>query len=128
MSILFVFMDGADTPTYTLNPPSLAWRPEQGDTSWRVEDMAGRVVDEYHPRHSVKGAPMPLIIKVKLRSVYGRSNIYPANDAAAGLAAIAGTASLTPSVINIAKAQLGATVLVEESDKETVMQMLKAAA
>ena len=69
-----------------------------------------------------------LILKVKLRSVYGRPAIYPVNDAAAGLAAVAGTATLTPSVLNIAKAQLGAAVLVEEGDKDVVAQMLREAA
>lgn len=127
MSILFIYVDGCDTPTYTLRPPGMAWRPEKGDLSWRVENMAGQVIDEYHPRHSVKGAPM-LILKVKLRSVYGRHAIYPVNDAAAGLAAVAGTATLTPSVLNIAKAQLGAAVLVEEGDADRVAELMKAAA
>jgi hypothetical protein len=126
MTTLFVYMDGSDTPTYWLDA-NVSWRPEKGDISWRIEDRFGHVIDEYHPRHSVKGSPM-LILKVKLRSVYGRHAIYPVNDAAAGLAAVAGTATLTPSVLNIAKAQLGAAVLVEEGDADRVAELMKAAA
>ncbi len=130
MTILYVYMDGNLSPTFQLTDArgNTSWRPPKEDMSWRIDDQFGRVVDEYHPHHSVKEKTMPLIIKVRLRAVYGRDNIYPVNPAAFGLAAVAGTITLSPSVLNIAKTQLGAVVLVEDGSKETLEQMLKVAA
>lgn len=41
--------------------------------------------------------------RVTARSVYGQTNIYPANDVADGLAAIAGTKTLTARTLRIAR-------------------------
>ena len=40
-----------------------------------------------------------LLITVEVRSVYGRDTIYPVDDAAKAFAAIAGTTTLTVSVL-----------------------------
>jgi hypothetical protein len=48
-------------------------------------------------------------IQVFTRSVYGATNIYPANEAAQVLAEIAGTKTLSPKVLANAK-KLGLTV------------------
>ncbi len=66
-------------------------------------------------------------LRVILKSVYGRPAIYPANDAAAALAEIAGTTTLAPRVLALAKARLGATVITLENDAAAVSAMLKGA-
>lgn len=48
-------------------------------------------------------------IHVQVRTVYGRPSIYPANDAARTLARIAGTETLTPHALRLAK-ELGHVV------------------
>ena len=42
-------------------------------------------------------------LTIYARSVYGTVNFYPINDAAKALAQIAGTKTLTPSVIQLAR-------------------------
>lgn len=51
----------------------------------------------------------PVVIEVEVRSVFGISKIYPANDAAAKLARIAGTKTLKASDLAAAK-ELGMVV------------------
>lgn len=48
-------------------------------------------------------------IKVQVKSVYGTSKIYPANAAAETLAQIAGTKTLSPAILQLAK-QLGMVI------------------
>ena len=50
-----------------------------------------------------------MILQVEIRNVYGNEAIYPANDAAATFAAIAGTKTLRRETITLAKS-LGFTV------------------
>jgi len=49
-------------------------------------------------------------IKVKVKDVYGKTTIYPANEAAETLAAIAGTKTLTPATLELAE-KLGLLVM-----------------
>lgn len=67
-----------------------------------------------------------ITLRVKLRNIYGRERIYPSNPAAEAIAAIAGTATLEPSVLRVAMNQLGAVIHVEGEDfAKRVMEMLK---
>jgi hypothetical protein len=64
-----------------------------------------------------------LTLTVRLRNTFGRDRIYPANDAASALAAIAGTATLEPSVLRVAKEQLGAVIAVVDVSAEQAQQV-----
>ena len=46
---------------------------------------------------------MNKFVVVRAQHVYGERKLYPVNDNAQGLAAIAGTKTLTPSVLTIAR-------------------------
>ena len=63
-----------------------------------------------HPDH--------LLLRVRFRSIYGREQLYPANQAAEAIAAIAGTATIVPSVLRIAVRQLGAKVVLDDSSEQ----------
>jgi len=67
-------------------------------------------------------------IAVILKSVYGAPKLYPANDAAHALAAIAGTKTLEPRVLVLAKEKLGAVVVALNDDAQFVKQMIGEAA
>lgn len=67
----------------------------------------------------------PFLLSVRLKTLYGRENIYPANETAAAIAAIAGTATLTPSVLRICKERLGYTIDVEESGAARVLDLIE---
>ena len=69
-----------------------------------------------------------MILMVVLKSVYGAPKLYPANDAAHALAAIAGTKTLEPRVLALAKKGLGALVLTVENDAAAVAKMIEGAA
>lgn len=43
------------------------------------------------------------IVEVTIRNVYGADKVYPANDLAYSLAELAGTATLTPRALAIAR-------------------------
>lgn len=60
-------------------------------------------------------------IEVEVRSVYGVPKVYPANDAARTLAALAGTETLTARTLDLAK-QLGHSV--HEVVKPRLMEAL----
>jgi hypothetical protein len=53
---------------------------------------------------------MNIKIEVEARTVYGNTLIYPVNDAAHALAKIAGTKTLSPNVILLAK-EIGCQVV-----------------
>jgi hypothetical protein len=63
-------------------------------------------------------------IQVKAKSVYGATLFYPANTAACHLAAIAGSKTLTLTVLRHAK-DMGATVLID--GEQTLRDLLAAA-
>lgn len=65
------------------------------------------------------------MIQVILKSVYGKPLLYPANDAAHALADIAGTVTLDPRVLRIARDKLGMKVVTLEQDAMKVAAMLK---
>jgi hypothetical protein len=52
---------------------------------------------------------MSQVIQVQVKSVYGNTLIYPANEAAELIAKIAGTKTISPQALNYAK-QLGLVV------------------
>ncbi len=66
-----------------------------------------------------------IVISVTLREVYGRPLLYPANEAAKGLAEIAGTITLDPRILRIARRALGADVQTHQADAERVSAMLR---
>lgn len=68
-----------------------------------------------------------MLIMVIVKSVYGQSKIYPANDAAHALAEIAGTKTLAPSVLRVAKQKLGASVMTLSEDLAILNKMLEVA-
>lgn len=65
-------------------------------------------------------------IEVTVREVYGAPNIYPANDAAKVLAQIAGTKTLTPRVLELAR-DLGLKV-VDVTQAPSILDRFKEAA
>lgn len=68
--------------------------------------------------------PSALELRIEVREVYGKTLLYPVNDAAMALARIAGTKTLEPRVLKEAKQHLGATVLVNERHVAMVAAML----
>lgn len=63
------------------------------------------------------------VIQVFSRSVYGRETLYPANEVAKALAEIAGTKTLAPAVINLAKTKLGYAVEVVQEQTTLVKEL-----
>lgn len=64
------------------------------------------------------------MLQVILKSVYGKPMLYPANEAALALADIAGTKTLDPKVLRIARDRLGMKVVTLEQDKAQVVALL----
>ena len=60
--------------------------------------------------------PIQITAKVRIKSVYGRDLIYPANDKAELLARIANTQTLTESTVALAK-ELGIVFEIEAEAK-----------
>lgn len=56
-------------------------------------------------------------LEIIAKNQYGRVVFHPANPAAKALAAIAGTTTLTPRALVIAKRELGATIKLEVEDR-----------
>lgn len=67
---------------------------------------------------------MNLTIMVRLGEQYGRPVLHPACTKAQALADIAGTRTLTPQVLRIAKERLGITVLAPDFSAEKVRKLL----
>lgn len=61
---------------------------------------------------------MNIQVKVKVKSVFGRELIYPANDTATTLAKIAGSVTLTMPTLKLAR-EMGMTVQLVNSDEST---------
>ncbi len=60
-----------------------------------------------------------MMIQIEIRNVYGNETIYPANETAATFARIAGTKTLRPDTIKLAKA-LGYAVEVVPSKSQVL--------
>jgi hypothetical protein len=67
-----------------------------------------------------------LFLQVSVRNVYGNTVIYPENDVAKAIAALAGTKTLTPAALGIATRQLGAGLefVNSHSEAETSIRQL----
>ena len=57
---------------------------------------------------------MDNVIEITVRNVYGEDKFYPHNDQARGLAAIAGTKTLTKAVLRVAQ-DMGFTITVADT-------------
>jgi len=62
---------------------------------------------------------MNKFVVVRAQHVYGERKLYPVNDNAQGLAAIAGTKTLTPSVLTIAR-EMGFEVSLYQEDPQDI--------
>ena len=62
---------------------------------------------------STPAAPFASTLRVRLREVYGKPAIYPVCKQSKALAEIAGTKTLTPHALNVAR-RMGFTVECEE--------------
>lgn len=78
--------------------------------------MAGSNVVPLH-------APGPAPILVRFDRVYGRVSCYPVNPAAALLAQIAGTKTLSPMVLRMAR-ELGHELVVEHQSWKVLAEFL----
>lgn len=67
--------------------------------------------NEAYKEIAAKGNPMAVFptIEIEVKSVFGKTTIYPANEAAELLAKIAGTVTLTDKALALAE-QMGFTV------------------
>jgi hypothetical protein len=55
------------------------------------------------------------VVAITVKNVYGEDKFYPHNDQARGLAAIAGTKTLTRGVLRVAQ-DMGFTIRVDQAD------------
>jgi len=70
---------------------------------------------------------MALKMEVKVDKVYGVLKLYPVSAEAKAIAKIAGTKTLTPAVLGIAMAELGASLVVSgKADALEVAKMIAA--
>lgn len=56
---------------------------------------------------------MSNVIRIEARGQYGRTVYHPANDEARALAEIAGTKTLTPAALKVARERLGFEIKLE---------------
>jgi hypothetical protein len=75
--------------------------------------------------HQLRKEPS-MNIEVEVRSVYGVPTIYPSNETARVLAEIAGTKTLTPRVLELAR-DLGLKV-VDKTQAPSILERFKEAA
>lgn len=66
-----------------------------------------------------------MIVSIELRSQYGRTVAHPANDAAQALADIAGTKTLTPETLRIARDRLSARIEVHNTSQASYVAFME---